>query len=222
MSVQNTLYQLGMWLRHTGYRFVTVTPATHARVIARSGLRLASSFEDIFGWNMPFQSQLLPQAALLMLDAADALEYNAGALRSRVRFSTLGDTLYVHSAYPTAEENAVFFGPDTYRFTALIERTLAGRLDDGLYRIADIGCGSGAGGISAAKLLKQQSPLLILADINPVALHYARINAALAGMRQVRFCQSDLFYNISQPLDLLTQAALCITSDTAEMRSTCA
>src|SRR5689334_22866193 len=125
MPEPDPLYHLGVWLRHTGYRFVSVTPATHARVIARSGRRLACSYEDVFGWNMPFQPQLLPQVALLMLDAAHALESNAGALRSLVRFSTLGDALYIHSAYPASDDNAVFFGPDTYRFATLIQRTLA-------------------------------------------------------------------------------------------------
>ena len=203
MSGQDSLYHLGVWLRESGYRFITVTPATHARVIARSAGRLANSFEDVFGWNMPFQPQLLPPSALAMLDAAQALEHNAGALRSLVRFSSLGDALYVHSAYPTADENAVFFGPDTYRFASLIRRTLAARPQARINCIADIGCGSGAGGITAAQLLNQQSPALILADINPAALHFAQINAALAAMPRVNLLQSDLFQNILEPVDLI-------------------
>jgi len=65
-------------------------------------------------------------------------------LRSKVRFSRLGDSLYMHSAYPTASSDAVFFGPDTYRFTALIKRTLAaaGRARAGC--VVDVGCGAAA------------------------------------------------------------------------------
>ena len=48
-----------------------------------------------------------------------------GLMRSKVRFSSLGGSLYVHSAFPTSAAEAVFFGPDTYRFAALIARTLA-------------------------------------------------------------------------------------------------
>ena len=203
MSNEDALFRVGAWLRETGYRFVTVTPATHARVNARATAREANSLRDVFGWSRPFRRSLLPQSALALLEEGGALEHRGGLLRSTVRFSTLGNSLYVHSAYPTTDAEAVFFGPDTYRFAALIERTLAITRDTGIGSIVDIGCGAGAGGIVAAKALQNQSPQLILADINPTALRYARVNVALAAIPQVGFGQGDLFRAVAEPIDLI-------------------
>jgi methylase of polypeptide subunit release factors len=49
--------------------------------------------------------------------------------------------LFVHSAFPTLSPDSVFFGPDTYRFAGLIERTIAG-LATPPRSILDLGCGS--------------------------------------------------------------------------------
>ncbi len=49
------------------------------------------------------------------------LEAHGELWRSRVRWSSLGDLLLVHSAWPTDSSDAVFFGPDSYRFAQLIE-----------------------------------------------------------------------------------------------------
>lgn len=199
----DALFQLGSWLQNSGYTFVTVTPATHTRVLRRDPTREAATLEDIFGWNLHFRPGILPEPALSLLRDAGAVEENPGLLRSRVRYSTLGDSIYVHSAYPTDEEDAVFFGPDTYRFATLIEHTLdaLGRKDIGV--IADIGCGSGAGGIVAEKILREASPRLILSDINPLALRYAEVNAALAGVADAILREGDLFEPIGAPLDLI-------------------
>jgi SAM-dependent methyltransferase len=75
-----------------------------------------------------------------------------------VRFASLGggasarssagsgsELLLAHSAYPTLSADAVFFGPDTYRFAAL----LAARVERAGH-VADVGCGSGAGGLLLA------------------------------------------------------------------------
>jgi release factor glutamine methyltransferase len=202
--IVDPLYRVGCWLRDTGYRFITVTPATHARVLRRACRRTAASLVDIFGWNLPFHPNSLPQAVVGLLESANVVaRTDAGLLRSTIRFSTLGDSLYLHSGYPTAGATAVFFGPDTYRFVALIERTL--RLLDGthIHHIADIGCGTGAGGIAAAKLLQQRSPQLLLTDINPLALEYAGVNVALAQAQNVSLQCGDLFAPVTEPLDLV-------------------
>jgi len=140
----DALLRLGAWLHRTGYRFVTVTPATHARVNVRQSAGDAKSLQDVFAWSRPFRPSLLPREALAWLQKGDGLEYASGQLRSKVRFSRLGDSLYMHSAYPTASSDAVFFGPGTYRFTALIKRTLAaaGRPRAGC--VVDVGCGAAA------------------------------------------------------------------------------
>lgn len=197
------LYRLGNWLRQEGYAFVTVTPATHARVISRDPAREAASLEDIFGWNMHFRPEILHKDALALLREADAVEENPGLLRSRVRFSTLDELMFVHSGYPTQDEDAVFFGPDTYRFASLIERAMQQVDTTAINTMADIGCGSGAGGIIARRLFDRQSPQLILSDINPLALRYASINAALAGLEAPILRQGDLYAHVGAPLDLI-------------------
>jgi hypothetical protein len=200
---QEPLFHLGTWLRQQGYEFVTVTPATHARVIGRNPAREATSLGDIFGWNLPFRPDTLPEHVLALLREADALEDNPGLLRSRIRFSTLGDMLFVHSGYPTSKNDAVFFGPDTYRFATLIEHSLD-RLDTShVNTIADMGCGSGAGGIIARRLLDDTTPQLILSDLNPLALQYSAINAALAGLESPILREGDLYAHVGAPLDLI-------------------
>ncbi len=44
---------------------------------------------------------------------------------------------------PTAERDAVFFGPDTYRFAIFLRHHVQQAA-----RAVDIGCGSGAGGLA--------------------------------------------------------------------------
>jgi len=200
---EEPLFRLGVWLRQQGYEFVTVTPATHARVIGRDPGREAKTLEDIFGWNLLFRHDLLPEPALTLLREANVVEDNPGLLRSRIRFSTLDDMLFLHSGYPTSNGDAVFFGPDTYRFTTLIENSLS-RLDTShIHTIADMGCGSGAGGIVARRLLDDAAPQLILSDLNPLALQYAAINAALEGLEQPILRQGDLYAHVGAPLDLI-------------------
>src|SRR3546814_3645905 len=46
-------------LKQQDYRFVTPTPATHARVIARPDRKRARSLEDILGWSLPFEPSVL-------------------------------------------------------------------------------------------------------------------------------------------------------------------
>lgn len=197
---------LGRWLQAEGYRFTTVTPATHARVNARFDARKAGSLRDMFGWSRPFSPDSLPPVATGWLRGSGLLEpvgTTGGLWRSKVRFSTLGENLYAHSAYPTLAADAVFFGPDTYRFVALIEAELARQPLASGARILDIGCGAGPGGLAAALTAKAVRPELVLADINPRALDFARANAALAGLSDVTFQQSDLFASLAGRFDLI-------------------
>ena len=200
-SLSDALVLPGRWLQAAGYQFTTVTPATHARVNARSGAGMARSLRDVFGWSRPFAPGLLPVNALDWLSGAGLLEQNGERLRSKVRFSTLGGQLYAHSAYPTVEADAVFFGPDTYRFLSLIQAELARQPLRPGARILDIGCGAGPGGIAAA--LASPDSQLFLGDINPQALAFAGANAQLAGLADVRFAQGDLFASLEGRFDLI-------------------
>jgi release factor glutamine methyltransferase len=192
MDIPSTsLVALGRALLAAGYHFVTVTPETHRRVNARAGTRPAASLRDVFGWSRPFDPGLLPPAMIDLLAAADALRIDGARLRSTVRFSSLGGRIFAHSAYPTVEEDAVFFGPDTYRFCGLLARALGP-----CRRLVDVGCGSGAGGLFAAG----SASAVVLADVSPKALGFARVNAALAGVA-AEVVESDVLAGVRGTID---------------------
>jgi hypothetical protein len=186
-------------LQGAGYSFTAVTPATHARVIARPGRGEARDLRDVFGWSLPFRRALLPPALLEALAAAGALaDEGRGLLKSRLRAASLGGTLFLHSAYPTDGANSVFFGPDTYRFADLLRAELP-RLAP-VRRIADIGAGGGAGGIVAAGLLP--GARVTLADVNPGALRLAAANAGHAGV-EVELALGAGLEPVAGPVDLV-------------------
>ena len=123
-SADRALLSLGLHLKRQGYRFTTVSPATHAKVNARAGSG-PPSLTAILGWNRPFAADEAAELDLRLLADAGVLERVGTSLRSTVRFSTLGQQLFVHSSFPTEQPDAVFFGPDTYRFARFIGSNLA-------------------------------------------------------------------------------------------------
>lgn len=190
---EGALFEVGRWLRDTGYQFVTITPESHRRVHARAAR--ATTTRDIFGWSRPFAPELLPRDVVRTLRRAEVIDEQGGLLRSTVRFSTRGVQLFAHSAYPTVEADAVFFGPDTYRFCAWLARVAPASS-----RVVDVGCGSGAGALSLA----DRAERIVLADINVRALSFARINAHLAGVAdRVELVAGDLYENIVGDFDLV-------------------
>ena len=161
------------------YSFTTVTPETHRRVLANRAGETAKDLRDVFGWSMAFERGLLADDVWAPLEGAGMVEpAGEGRWRSRLRISSAAGTLFLHSAFPTEDADSVFFGPDTYRFIAFLEAELPAL---GARRgLVDMGSGSGAGGIAAARLLP--GARLTLADINPAALRLARANAEFAGL----------------------------------------
>lgn len=172
------LRDLLAWLQEQDYAFTTITPASHARVIAQPGRSQAHDLRGIFGWSLPFAPDLLPEALRERLTLADLVHWDGPLLRSRLRVSSLDGVLFLHSAYPTTDADAVFFGPDSYRFVRLAEEVLnGGPAPSG---IVDIGAGSGVGGIMAARRFTGVRTTLL--DINPLALELACVNAQAAGV----------------------------------------
>ncbi len=167
-------------LRGQAYEFTTVTPLTHARVLTNRGGSPGKSLRDAFGWSQAFPAPTLPNDLLHFLLQTGVVLREGALYRSQVRVSSFDGDLFAHSAFPTTAPDAVFFGPDTYRFLNLIRDQMPAAFPDTALRIADVGCGSGAGGIIAARL--RVGAHIVLNDINPLALRYARINAEAAGM----------------------------------------
>ncbi|MGF7149159.1 hypothetical protein FHS96_002801 [Sphingomonas zeicaulis] len=171
---------LGM-LKAAQYQFVTPTPASHARVLARAPHRVASDLRDVFGWSLPFAPDLLDATLLRRLDDIGMVEPAGPHLRSLVRVSSLGPDLFLHSAYPTNDKDAVFFGPDSYRFARLIRQELARCPKPMGAKLVDVGAGAGVGAIVASHCCPQLD--ILMTDINPFALRLARVNAQAAGVR---------------------------------------
>jgi methylase of polypeptide subunit release factors len=179
-----------------GYAFITPTPASHARVNARPENVRAHDLRGVFGWSRPFREGAIKPAMIDLMQAADVLEVIPGGYRSAVRFSTLEGLLFGHSAYPTVQEDAVFFGPDTYRFARAIRQFLPARVR----RAVDIGCGAGPGAILIA--YERPEAEVFAVDINRAALRMTRVNAALAGVR-VEARRSDLLRGVDGTFDLI-------------------
>jgi precorrin-6B methylase 2 len=194
-DADTALLDLLTLLRGRDYDFVTPTPASHARVIARPVKRLAADERDMLGWSLldtPVEN-LLRQAG--MVHALDG-----GKLKSRLRVSRLKGGLFLHSAYPTEAEDAVFFGPDSYRFAELIAAELARQPLQPGGHILDMGAGAGVGGIVAAQISRDAR--VTLTDLNPKALRLARINAAAAKVL-VTTIESDTLDEVADPIDLV-------------------
>jgi methylase of polypeptide subunit release factors len=167
-------------LARRGYAFITPTPATHARVVARPERAPARGLAGVLGWNLPFVRDDIDAEIVDLLERAGALVSTPdGLVRATVRVSSLGGRLYIHSGYPTTDENSVFLGPDSYRFARLIGDELSGR-SAGIRSIVDIGTGAGVGAITAGGLCPEA--VVVGTDINPLALRFTRLNAARAGV----------------------------------------
>ena len=188
-------------LKRRGYRFVTPTPATHARVVARSDRREARDLVDILGWSLPFERARIDGELLALLEAGGALTAAGDGLwRSRLRVSALKGVLYLHSAWPTEAADSVFFGPDSYRFADLIEAELGRQAAAPGATIVDIGTGAGVGAMVAAKRVPDAK--IWMTDVNPAALRLAAINARAAGV-PVRAVESATLEAIEGPIDLV-------------------
>lgn len=198
------------WLRGADYAFVTPTPETHRRVLARPDRAVASDLRDIFGWSLPFAAGLLPRSLSEPLIEAGVVVGQGPLFRSRVRVSSLGDRLFLHSAFPTDAADAVFFGPDSYRFAdflrAELPRAAAAK------RLVDIGSGSGVGGITAASFVP--GARISLMDVNPAALALAKINARHAGVA-AETIEAGSIADVSGLIDLVIANPPYIVDDDA-------
>lgn len=184
---QDRLIELLRLLKGVGYGFVTPGNDTHRRVVWRrrlAGQGLALDLRDVFGWSLPFRPAAVGPEIFEAMAAAGILVRRGPVWRSALRVASLpladeGGTLFWHSAWPARARDAVFFGPDSYRFADFVRAELPAAPA----RIADIGTGSGVGAIVAA--LARPGASVAASDLNPAALDLARVNAAAAGAEVV-------------------------------------
>jgi hypothetical protein len=160
------------------YDFVTPTPATHARVLARPDRRIARDLRDVLGWSLPFRREHIPAQLVEQLEAAGALLRDGELWKSTIRVSRVHGLLFIHSAYPTEAGDSVFLGPDSHRFADFVSAELSGR--NWVGRLIDVGGGAGVGALTAA--VGRGRSQVVLTDVNPKALRFARVNAAHAGV----------------------------------------
>lgn len=197
MSETASLQRLLASLAQLGYRFTAVTPDTHALVLARDGSEDARCLRDVFGWNRAFSPAILPVALFDLMQHAGACEQlPSGLWRATLRVASYEHLLFAHSQFPTAAQDAVFFGPDSYRFARAIRKLAATAT-----RAVDVGCGSGVGGIVLSHYGSLASPV-VLADINERALSLARVNAQAAGVA-AEVLNSDVLQQVDGAVDLV-------------------
>jgi len=177
VTADAALLELLRRLKTRHYQFTAVTPATEARAVKRS--REQPDLRDIFGWSRDFAEADFEPELLECLERSGMIEREGDRLRSLVRVASLSDDLFLHSAFPTVESDAVFFGPDTYRFARFLHAGIPALQISPSWAI-DMGTGSGAGAIVAARLLPGARVTGV--DINPAALRLAAINADAAGV----------------------------------------
>ena len=216
-AIQVAVVHLLHHLSNGHYRFTTPTPLTHQRVLDRRAGQVLPAVKgsaihhpdlrDVLGWNLPFDTRSLDPVDLKLMTDADALIEGTPptASRATLRISSLGDDLFVHSAFPTLQSDAVFFGPDTYRFarfvTQAVQSTAVFNATRPPVRVLDIGCGTGAGGVTAIRALGSNA-VLTLNDINPKALAYAAANMAAAGL-SCQWLSGDFMTTVVGEYDLI-------------------
>jgi precorrin-6B methylase 2 len=213
-SAYHALLALGRFLGNVGYRHIAVSGASHQHVIKRplpaGGAAPAAILNDVFGMSRQFSADQLAPKVWGAMNQAGIVRRDGAGWRSKLRVASLArmsgsaasaadkPLLFFHSAYPTVEDDAVFFDPGTYRFL----RALRPHLCQGAVRRAvDIGCGAGAGAVLIARHWPQAEVLAV--DLNRKALTLTAVNADMAGANHVRTVHSDALNDVDGNFDLI-------------------
>lgn len=190
------LVNLGQELLRSRYNFHPVTPATHQKVVSRGGNKSSDQFlRNFFGWNYSYRASEIPEDIRPFLEIPGFASLDEEGWKSNFRAATWGDYLFFHSSYPTEETDAVFFGPDTYRFLQFLKTNILPASS-----ILDLGCGSGAGGLCYQRFIENSfdiQPSLTLTDINPSAIKLSEVNARVNGFKRLELLKSNLFDEVT-------------------------
>ena len=188
------------YLKKQNYRFITTSPASHEIVNKRPENAMAKNLADVFGWNRSFNADTVEATLFDLIQSANIVTKAEKSWKSLLRVSSIKNLLFLHSAYPTTGNEAVFFGPDTYRFANAIHHFLITN-NQPIYRAVDIGTGSGVGTVLLAQALPESE--IIAADINNAALNLARINVAVSDIHNIKLVHSDLLKDVNGNFDLI-------------------
>lgn len=225
-AADQALMETSQQLARQGYQFITVTPLTHQRVLSRPHDPSASTWRDLLGWNRPLLWPLSAHHAL-GVEAGENLTklIRAGwlqigldqCLHSQVRLSSLpllttaqtlsqqppspgrSSLLLAHSGYPTVAEQAVFFGPDTYRFVHALAASCQTRAQP-IRRALEVCAGAAPAALALQALYPEAE--VWATDINPQALRMARLNAGINAL-PIRVQASDLYLQLAGQFDLI-------------------
>lgn len=202
-SQQQALLYLLAFLKEQDYHFTTITPLSHQRILDRKKNEIYKhrTLQDIFGWNLGFKKTDLDPVLFELLQEHQLLQLQQGQYLSQVRVSSLDNELFIHSVFPTTQQDAVFFGPDTYRFVYHLKQYLATQPHP-FKRAVEICCGTSAAAISLARHFPDNNEIMV-ADLNPKALLYSQINISFAGLNHIHPVQSNLFSNLEGNFDLI-------------------
>ena len=130
------IVRIGACLKDEKYTFRTITPNSHARIVDRyKGSTIDKGSKDLlrefFGWNLTLTPPVDDAPALRgissLMKESKLIVGEQGGVKSTLRFSTFDDAssfplIFAHSSFPTVESDAIFFGPDTYRFFNFIRK----------------------------------------------------------------------------------------------------
>ena len=200
---QQALLFLLDYLKQKDYHFTAITPLSHQRILDRNTTTKNKdiTLRDIFGWNLAFAETDLEPSLFAILKENQLILFQDGQWFSHVRISSLEDQLFIHSSFPTIQQDAVFFGPDTYRFVYHLKQYLA-KKSQPFKRGLELCCGTSATAISIAKYYSDFNEMMV-ADLNPKALLYSQINASFAGLNHIHPVYSNLFTNLEGQFDLI-------------------
>ena len=193
------LLTLGRLLGAAGYRHTAISSSSHQRVLQRPMAADApTTLRDVFGLTRRFSADDLDPRIWGAMNEAGIVRRDGTGWRSKLRVASADGRLFFHSAYPTLDDDAVFFDPDTYRFLRALRPSLA---HGPVRRAVDLGCGAGAAAVAIARHWPDCE--VLAADLNEKALTLAAVNADLAGAHRVRAVRSDLLAGVEGNFDLI-------------------
>lgn len=131
-------------------------------------------------------------------DALSNLRENLKKRGQRIPIQHITNYSDFHHIRLKTDSRALIPRPETEELVELIHRLEFPKPA----RILDLGCGSGALGISIAKLLGRNCEKLVLADLSTEALSLASENADQLEV-ECELLESDLFSNIEETFDLI-------------------